>query len=72
MELKRRATLFELAKTAVLLPSYVNSRIEEIEERVETTALAAQAKKSFVVRKALEKVPLESKIFSRRILTVGT
>jgi hypothetical protein len=72
MELKRRATLFELAKTAVLLPSYVNSRIEEIEERVETTPLAAQAKESFVVRKALEKVPLESKIFSRRILTVGS
>lgn len=72
LELKRRATLFELAKTAVLLPSYVNSRLEEIKERVETTALAAQAKKSFVVRKALEKVPLESKIFSRRILTIGS
>jgi len=71
-ELERRATLFELAKTAVLLPSYTNSRIEEVEETVQSTALAAQAKKSFVVRKALEKVPLDSKIFSRRILTVTT
>jgi T5orf172 domain len=69
-ELKRRATLFELAKTAVLLPSYVNLRIEEVKETVQPTALAAQAKKSFVARKALEKVPLDSKIFSRRILTV--
>jgi hypothetical protein len=69
-ELERRATLFELAKTAVLLPSYVNSRIEEVEETVESTALSAQARESFVVRKALEKVPLDSKIFSRRILTV--
>jgi hypothetical protein len=70
-ELERRATLFELAKTAVLLPSYVNSRIKAIEETVQSTALAAQAKKSFVVRKALENVPLDSKIFSRRILTVS-
>lgn len=69
-ELERRATLFELAKTVVLLPSYVNSRIKDIEETVQSTGLAAQAKKSFVVRKALEKVPLDSKIFSRRILTV--
>jgi hypothetical protein len=71
-ELERRATLFELAKTVVLLPSYVNSRIEEVEEKVKPTALAAQARKSFVVRKALENVPLDSKIFSRRILTVPT
>ena len=71
-ELERRATLFELAKTVVLLPSYVNSRIQDVEETVQATALAAQAQESSVVRKALENVPLNSKVFSKRILTVST
>jgi len=68
--LEQRATLFELAKTAVLLPSYVHARAGKIEEEIKVTALAKQAKKSLKVRRALEAVPLDSKIFSRRVSTI--
>jgi len=69
-KLDRRATLWELAKTAVLLPSYVQARIDFVRAESQGTALANQATQSLKVRRAIERVDPTSKILYRRISAV--
>lgn len=69
-KLDNRATLWELAKTAVLLPSYIQARIEFVKDESQSTALALQARKSLKVRLAIERVQPAAKVLYRRISAV--
>jgi hypothetical protein len=69
-KLDTRATLWELAKTVVLLPSYIQARIEFVKDESQSTALALQAKNSLKVRLALEGVRPAEKVLYRRISAI--
>lgn len=68
--LNTQATLWEVAKTAVLLPSYIRARIEFVKDEPQVTALGAQARNSLKVRKALDAIRPDTRILYRHISAI--
>jgi len=69
-KLNNVASVWEIAKTMVLLPAYLLKRITLLREEVRDTPLKAGAKTSMKMKKALANSPDESRVLIRRIAAV--
>lgn len=64
------ASVWEVAKTLILLPSYLLARVEVMRTEEKSTQLGAEMKSSLKTKRAVEQASAESRVLLRRISAI--